>query len=380
MNSKNGKIINTFIFFAAVFFLCFGLFSILNLRHDRSRSGKGDEHWFKGNLHVHTNRADGDSSPQEVINWYLDHGYDFLAITDHDLRFTKQGFRRKWARRILILSGEEITIGERAEQSIHMGAVHTQYAVPADLGKPDKKRLEYFRQQLLAQGSAPAALEASVRGFKILSQLKALIPEIEGQGAIAILNHPAMSLGFPLFMQLEELPPFIELWNPHESKLYANGQQPPDTEIMWDAALSTGKKIYAVTGDDAHHFKKTKNSPPGGVWLWIKAHKLSPEALIAALKRGDSYVSTGIVLKRVEWEKSQKQIVVEVDAKPGRSYSIRFIGKEGAVLQQTDASQAVYPVKGDELYVRVKVIDNTGLKACAQPFFISREAGSAPAQ
>ncbi|MDD2711180.1 MAG: PHP domain-containing protein [Verrucomicrobiae bacterium] len=51
------------------------------MRNPYSRQGR----WFKGNLHTHTTRSgDGEFSPQEVIEWYKSHGYDFLAITDHN--------------------------------------------------------------------------------------------------------------------------------------------------------------------------------------------------------------------------------------------------------------------------------------------------------
>jgi hypothetical protein len=42
--------------------------------------------WFKGNLHAHTANSDGDATPDEVVAWYRDAGYDLLALTDHDLR------------------------------------------------------------------------------------------------------------------------------------------------------------------------------------------------------------------------------------------------------------------------------------------------------
>jgi hypothetical protein len=46
----------------------------------------------KGNLHAHTNRSDGDSSPEDVIAWYRRSGYAFLAITDHNRFFDPRRF------------------------------------------------------------------------------------------------------------------------------------------------------------------------------------------------------------------------------------------------------------------------------------------------
>lgn len=41
--------------------------------------------WFKGNTHCHTARSDGEGRVDEVIEVYKRRGYNFLAITDHEL-------------------------------------------------------------------------------------------------------------------------------------------------------------------------------------------------------------------------------------------------------------------------------------------------------
>ena len=41
--------------------------------------------FFKGNLHTHSMRSDGALEPEAVIAAYREHGYDFLALTDHFL-------------------------------------------------------------------------------------------------------------------------------------------------------------------------------------------------------------------------------------------------------------------------------------------------------
>ena len=40
--------------------------------------------WFKGSLHTHTTQSDGKLTPAENMQWHADHGYHFLAITDHN--------------------------------------------------------------------------------------------------------------------------------------------------------------------------------------------------------------------------------------------------------------------------------------------------------
>ena len=41
--------------------------------------------WLKGNLHSHSNFSDGKLTPEEMKEAYKSHGYDFLAVSDHDI-------------------------------------------------------------------------------------------------------------------------------------------------------------------------------------------------------------------------------------------------------------------------------------------------------
>ena len=41
--------------------------------------------YWKGNLHTHTLWSDGDDFPEMVADWYKNHGYQFLALSDHNL-------------------------------------------------------------------------------------------------------------------------------------------------------------------------------------------------------------------------------------------------------------------------------------------------------
>src|SRR5215471_21343008 len=40
--------------------------------------------WWKGNLHTHSFWSDGDDFPEMIVDWYKEHGYQFLALSDHN--------------------------------------------------------------------------------------------------------------------------------------------------------------------------------------------------------------------------------------------------------------------------------------------------------
>jgi Histidinol phosphatase and related hydrolases of the PHP family len=63
---------------------CFLLIFCIALSAAQTPSG----YWYKGNTHTHTFYSDGDSLPDEVARWYVEHGYDFLVLTDHNVRIS----------------------------------------------------------------------------------------------------------------------------------------------------------------------------------------------------------------------------------------------------------------------------------------------------
>ncbi|MDA1050843.1 MAG: hypothetical protein O3C40_10240 [Planctomycetota bacterium] len=49
-------------------------------------SCQADEgHWYKGNLHTHSLWSDGNDFPEMIVDWYVQQGYDFLSLSDHNI-------------------------------------------------------------------------------------------------------------------------------------------------------------------------------------------------------------------------------------------------------------------------------------------------------
>src|ERR1700722_2656270 len=48
--------------------------------------------WVKGNLHTHSLWSDGDDYPEMIVDWYKQHEYQFLALSDHNTLLAGQ----KW--------------------------------------------------------------------------------------------------------------------------------------------------------------------------------------------------------------------------------------------------------------------------------------------
>ena len=50
-----------------------------------SPAGAQEARWYKGNLHTHSLWSDGDDFPEMIADWYKSEGYDFLALSDHNV-------------------------------------------------------------------------------------------------------------------------------------------------------------------------------------------------------------------------------------------------------------------------------------------------------
>ncbi len=54
-------------------------------RSDDAVPNNPQPRWWKGNLHTHTLWSDGDDFPEMVAEWYRTRGYNFLALSDHNV-------------------------------------------------------------------------------------------------------------------------------------------------------------------------------------------------------------------------------------------------------------------------------------------------------
>jgi len=83
------------------------------------------------------------------------------------------------------------------------------------------------------------------------------------------------------------------------------------------------------------------------------------------MERGEFYASTGVELDEIQT--NEQEIAITIKEDPTAKYRIQFIGKGGKLLKEEVTSPARYQIRGDEGYVRGKVLDSNGLIAWTQP-------------
>ena len=299
--------------------------------------------WVKGNTHTHTTMSDGSKSPEYVVNWYKDHGYNFLAITDHHVFTDPKNLSYLETENFILLPGQEVT-GRQfpSKRSMHMTALRINKAIPRDLEK------------------------------NMAETIRAFLDRIEGNGGIAILNHP--NYGYSLDYRDFEVDERIKLF---ELYCYGAGSHNegnffhPQVEQTWDTVLSHGLTMYGLATDDAHHFAPEPFGPerdnPGGAWVMVKVNELTPEEVYKNLLNGNFYSSTGPELSDYTYD--GKSIHIAVKPEKDTTYRILFIGKYGQILRDINGTEATYVLTGSprEAYVRAKIISSNKFVVWTQP-------------
>ncbi|MDP3921421.1 MAG: CehA/McbA family metallohydrolase [Candidatus Omnitrophota bacterium] len=334
--------------------------------------------WFKGNLHAHTNRSDGDASPADVIRWYLEHEYDFLAITDHNVVASIRGIVEKDGRRLLVIPGQEVTSG-----MIHITALNVSGEIPSGLELMADEVTEYVTEHFRTKGlNEPRAL-----GFSLLSQelkvIEGVVDAINAQGGLAVLCHPVMSFDVEHLVQAKGVR-FIEIWNANVDgmySVYSKWKKVPLTgisttyrmptrgsaEYRWSQALDEGKRYYGIAVDDAHHFSGS-GALAGGGWIYVRARELSWPALKESLENGDFYATTGIIFKELSVT-AEGEVTVEIAPEPKRTYTIKFISHGNKVVKSVSGTRGSYTAREEDVYVRVRADGGVNHMAWTQPVY-----------
>lgn len=370
--------------------------------HSHSAEGPNPEpRWWKGNLHTHSLWSDGDDFPEVIAKWYKEQGYHFLAISDHNTMGTGirwvnaqtnrlvlralpryvEKFGGNWVelretngvrqvrlkpfneyrtlldepQRFLLIPSEEIT-DRHGLKPVHMNVTNPRDHIPPSGGN--------------------SVLEVMQNNVNAVLKQRAET----GQAMFPHLNHPNFVWGVTAeeLMQVQG-EKFFEVYNGHPQVNNEGDARRPSTDRMWDIMLAyrltlpEPEIMYGIGVDDSHHYfdEGPGRSTSGRGWVMVKTRFLTPEHIVHAMEAGDFYASSGVQLEDLKRE--GKTISLRIAGEAGVSYRTQFIGARkgalaadatsdeakqalGAILAESEGLAASYTFKGDELYVRAKII------------------------
>ena len=211
------------------------------------------DRWYKGNLHTHTTRSDGRTTPEETIRQHAENGYDFLAITDH----RNYNFANPVpGSRLTIIPGMEFDAHIAPRRRIH--CFHTVW-----IG-PEKPENPYDQDQVFEREDVKDQFDFQEKYLNDAHKNKQL----------TIYCHPQWSGTTYRDFGVLKGNMAMELWN--SGCAIEDGV---DTNALyWDDMLDKGHRIWGVATDDGHQMYQHCKG-----WVMVNSEN-NVSAILDALK------------------------------------------------------------------------------------------------
>lgn len=365
--------------------------------------------WWRGNLHTHSLWSDGDDFPEMIAAWYLEHGYNFLALSDHNI--LSEGQRWVPVEKVLARGGKDVmakylrrygpawveTRGEEGtdkfevrlkpldefrslvEQSGKFLMIPSEEISDKAEGKPVHMNATNIRELIKPVGGATVR-ETMQNNLRLVLEHE----RESGREILPHLNHPNFGYG----VTAEDLASvvaekFFEIHNGHPGVNQLGDDKHPSVERIWDVANTIrirsldAPPLFGVATDDSHTYHGKPGAHTGRGWVMVRSRYLTPEHLIRAMKAGDFYASSGVTLADLQLDRAHATIKIDIQPVAGETYRTDFVatlapeastGEQpsqqplslggvkpeavGIVVASTDKLHAEYRLTGKELYVR----------------------------
>ena len=149
---------------------------------------------LKGDLHMHSIHSDGRATPFAIVLASLGAGMDFLSVTDHDCYAGAQNAIEKVKKNhidILVLPGEEVSVGGKKDMSVAQGNGHI-LSINANRSIEDlRKDTERYEQELreIAEVLKTEDIDTNIDPVHYAKNIWVINKIKEAEG-ISILAHP----------------------------------------------------------------------------------------------------------------------------------------------------------------------------------------------
>lgn len=283
--------------------------------------------WYKGNVHVHTNRSSGRLSVEEVADFYSEAGYSFICITDKLAPFIGKPTDKY---PLLILNGLEVE-GED------------------DYGS---------RYHVVCIGGVD-----NITGDMSLSEV---IKRVRAANGIMVWAHPH-SVNNTIDEGLRHNFDGIEVFNSINHVAFGKGI----AAYHWDAALISQPDMLGFATDDAHFL----NGVPAenGGWIVVNAPGLNYGAIMASIRKGNFYSSSGPEFKSIYIEQGNRLVIetspVIYERLISSGTNNKYIGTSDKRLMK----EMHFRLPDDWTYARLEIEDINGKKAWTNPLLTSNK-------
>ena len=315
---------------------------------------------YKANLHTHTTESDGAHHSQTVFDKYAELGYDFLALTDHDV------YKSFDARGVTNMHGIVGIPGNEYSGAQHVGSLFN--TTTRSFGSTSEE---------IAAGAAASG----------------------GEGRF-VINHPGRNAVFVMETLsgkgLYSAEWFAELYLSNSEafgmEVYNQQNRYPNDRIIWDRVLIETlptRAVWAVAADDNHGAHYGYNA----VIALLQEEDKTPAGLRDALDAGAFFATSFVAglpsLGTARWDDAPAVDDIIVDAAAGtitiearNCSNIQWITGDKqtgtrVIAEGADLTVFNYKENTDKInkYVRPLLINQTGEITCEtiiQPFAVAR--------
>ncbi|MFH0920798.1 MAG: CehA/McbA family metallohydrolase [Fibrobacterota bacterium] len=278
--------------------------------------------WYKGNTHIHSTASDGGKTFAELARMYADQGFHFLFRTDHWVASAVAQDKEKYP--LVFFDGVELHGRDDHESEYHVVCLGTFQGLREEMG------------------------------------LTQALKSVRRQSGLLILAHP-LWMGNTFEEAKRHKFDGVEVYN-HVCQ-WLNGKS--NSEPYFHAMLRKNSATLAIASDDAHIVP----AHPGwnGAWVMVNARALTQDAVLAALRSGNFYSTTGPAIHFF----SVRDNLVTLECSPvkfawltGPTHRGQRLGGEGTL------THASFCVPRDWEYACIVLEDEQGRRAWTNTLFI----------
>lgn len=279
--------------------------------------------WLRGNLHGHT-CCGRFMDVSESGPMFASLGYDFMAITDHNMAPSKEQWQT-WQDQIplVLIPGEE---NGGTDHILELGVFDVTDTPSEDVSE---------RAQALRDAG----------GFVAVCH-----PQQYDHGAFNVHQTAGIAHAVEIFNGLRE----------------GRGCDEKANVAIWDAVLTQGKHMWAIATDDFH----CQYTTPGHGWVCVQVDEdvetVTWQMLVDQMKKGAFFASTYPSFEQILFDGETLNVVGDKHA-----LEMLVIGPEGRVLHHDVGPHLVWQAIPDLTYFRIEVHCGTR-RAWSQPFYLEQ--------
>ena len=277
-------------------------------------------------LHTHTTRSDGFKTPEEAVEFYIEQGYDAIALTEH-WKFSEEGEIGG----LKIISGCEYDVGKDDGAS---GVFHI-----VGIGMTsDPKIPEDWKNMVKTSASKTAEIIKTIKLYN----------------GLAIVAHPSWSLNTA--EQLLQLGDFdgLEIYNSVSEHGMSDRAY---SDVIADQLASSGRLTRLLAADDAHYYDGDQCRAA----IMVETTDMDTQGLIRAIRAGRFYATQGpeVHIEKIAPDK------VRVKCSPCSKvvFQSNCVWSRGRAVRGEGIIEAEYVKYGSDRFVRAEVTDADGKKA-----------------